>query len=202
MHGQDHWHLGAEVYENTLSWFNGKSVRSHNWQGMRWESLSDGAEVPEARSKQIRWLNSLDCWTLSPGLLAFHLITQTASGTGKQEPRYLNALTEPGLLLVLFCPLTPGSLAVLCPPSGIGWKSPTTCCSGAWLSGFSWERREFLLLQDVRDLTTPTVVDSGSSNADLRQALNFYREMQNLLYPFVQHFYDLSSFLVIFFYYY
>lgn len=52
----------------------------------------------------------------------------------------------------------------------------------------------------MRALTTPTVVDSGSSNADLRQALNSYREMQNLLYPFVQHFYDLSSFLVIFFF--
>lgn len=58
MHRQDHWHLGTRVYENTLNQCNGKSVRSHNGQGMQWDILSDGVEVPETRSKQ----NS-DGWT-------------------------------------------------------------------------------------------------------------------------------------------
>lgn len=35
-----------------MKWFNAKSVRRHNWQGMQWEILSTGVEVPETKSKQ------------------------------------------------------------------------------------------------------------------------------------------------------
>lgn len=158
MHEQDHYHLGAGVYENTQDWFNGKSVRSHNWQGMQGEVLRDGVEVPEARSKQNSggWIeahtpvNSLNSWILSPGPLAFHHITRTASGIERQEPRYLDALTGYRIRPLACPPLsrdTLVSLAMLCPPSGAGgWKSPITSCSGAWLLGFSWERWELLPL--------------------------------------------------------
>lgn len=120
------------------------------------------------KQAEFRCLNSLDCWTLSSGLLAFHFITQAGTGRGKQEPRYVSALTEPGLLFVFFYPLAPASFCVVS-PSGVGWKSTTRSCSGAWLLGFSWERWEFLPLKHVRDLTAPTVVGSGSSNAALEK---------------------------------
>lgn len=82
---------------------------------------------------------------------------------------------------------------VSCPPTGAGGrKRPTVGCSGGQSLGFSWERRKLLPL--LLDLATRTTMGSSSSHASLRQALNSYREIRNMINPSVQDFYHLSTF--------